>query len=94
MIDENLIRTAGILVQILTMFLTMGTGIVAETVNPPIEEPSKPGLSVDVVTLKEHYLPGEIIEYTVKIINTGDMALTDLLLTDELLGEKTLEIWM
>ena len=88
---KNLIRTAGILVQILTMFLTMGTGIAAETVNPPIEEePSKPGLSVDMVTLKEHYLPGEIIEYTVKIINTGDMALTDLLLTDELLGEKTL----
>ena len=62
---KNLIRTAGIFVLILTMFLTMGTGIAAETVNPPIEEePSKPGLSVDVVTLKEHYLPGEIIEYT------------------------------
>ena len=44
MIDEKFNKNRGILVQILTMFLTMGTGIVAETVNPPIEEPSKPGL--------------------------------------------------
>lgn len=57
---------------------------------PPTTPTANPSIYVEVSTDKNSYLAGETINYTIKIINTGDVGLESITLEDMLLGKKNI----
>ncbi|HZJ82722.1 MAG TPA: VWA domain-containing protein [Clostridia bacterium] len=88
------ITTSLVFLLTITMIFTTSIGAYAESDIEFLPEESKtsnPAMSLELEREETSYKLGEAIEYGIRIKNTGDVVLSELLLEDKLAGEEVID---